>query len=138
MVYSTSGPVEDDTLQYFDFSVPDTGRLDMTLDWTIASSRMGLYLVPANTCTLDQFNARSCNFLVQSEPPGPKPRKASAASITAGNYRWMVGNFSDKKESVSLQIMLSKGECAPHAADQPSVAVSESGSSLTVTHAALW
>src|SRR5260221_8615140 len=53
------------TLYYFDFSVPDSGRLDVTMDWTIPASPIGIYLVPVNTCTLDEFNARSCNFLVR-------------------------------------------------------------------------
>ena len=44
-VNSTSGPVNADTLHFFDFSVPDSGRLDLTFDWTHASSMMGLYLV---------------------------------------------------------------------------------------------
>jgi len=138
VIYSNSGPVEPHTLRYFDFSVPDTGRLHITLDWTHASSQMGLYLVPANTCTVDQFNARSCNFLVRSEPPGPKPRKVSAASIAAGNYRWLVGNYSDDQESAALQIVLSKGDCPALAGAQPSSSALERASPLTVTNVAGW
>ena len=131
-VYSEPGPVEKNTLQYFDFSVPEAGRLDMTLDWTHDSSPMGLYLVPANTCTLNQFNARSCNFLVRSEPPGAKPRKVSAQNLAAGNYRWMIGNFADVKESVVLQIVLSN-DCPPLAGAQPSESALGSDSPLSVT-----
>jgi len=98
------------TYLYFDFSVPDSGRLDMTIDWTNASSPIGVYLVPANTCTLDEINARSCNFLIRSETP-VKPRKISIP-INAGNYRWIIANFSEAQESVSIQIVLSKGACA--------------------------
>jgi hypothetical protein len=137
VVYSNSGVVEAETLRHFDFSVPEAGRLDLTLDWTHASSLMGLYVVPANTCTGDEFNARSCNFLVRSEPPGPKPRRVSAP-IAAGNYRWLVGNYSDVQESAALQVMLSKGECPALAGAQPSISGSESVSPLTVTDAALW
>jgi len=107
-----SGAIPGRTFVYEDFSVPDSGRLDVTMDWTIASSLVGFYLVPANTCTLDEFNARSCNFLVRSEPSAVKPRKISTPNFNAGNYRWMVGNFSESQESVSLQIVLSKGACA--------------------------
>ena len=91
--------------------MPDSGRLDVTLDWTNASSLVGFYLVPANTCTLDEFNARSCNFLIRSETT-VKPRKISTPNFNAGNYRWIIGNFSEAQESVSLQIVLSKGACA--------------------------
>ena len=132
-IYSESGPIEKETLQYFDFSVPDTGRLDMTLDWTHASSPMGLYLVPVNTCTLNQFNSRTCNFLVRSEPSSTKPKRVSAQNLAAGNYRWMVANFSDVKESVVLQIVLSKGECAPLAGAQPAESALGSDSPLSAT-----
>jgi hypothetical protein len=71
----------------------ETGRLDMTLDWRLPASPMGLCLVPASTCSLAEFNARTCNFLVRSEPPGKKPRKASSTSLSAGNYRYMIANF---------------------------------------------
>ena len=104
------GGITPSTLLYDDFSVPDSGRLDITLDWTNASSQMGVYLVPVNTCTLDEFNARSCNFLIRSETT-VKPRKISTPNFTAGNYRWIVGNYSEADESVSFQIVLSKGTC---------------------------
>lgn len=132
-IYSESGPIEKETLQYFDFSVPEAGRLDMTLDWTHASSPVGLYVVPAKTCTLNQFNERTCNFVVRSEPPGAKPRKVSAQNLAAGNYRWMIGNFDDAKESVVLQIVLWKGDCAPLAGAQPSESTLGSDLPLSVT-----
>ena len=46
-----SGGIPGQTLVYDDFSVPDSGRLDVTMDWTYATSQLGFYLVPANTCT---------------------------------------------------------------------------------------
>ena len=112
-IYQENGAVPAFTLVYHDFSVPDSGRLDVTMDWTNASSLMGFYLVPANTCTVDEFNARSCNFLMRSEPSSVKPRKLSQANFTAGNYRWIVANYSESDESAALQIILSKGTACP-------------------------
>jgi hypothetical protein len=103
-----------------DFSVSDSGRLDVTLDWTHTSSEIGFYLVPVNTCTADEFNARACNFLIQSEPSPTKPRTISKSNFNAGNYRWLIANFSSEKESVSLQIVLSKGDCPAIAGEDPS------------------
>lgn len=119
VVASGTGTLEARTLRYDDFSVPDNGRLDATVDWTNASSRIGVYLVPANSCTLDEFNARSCNFLVLSEPSSVKPRKVSIPSFNAGNYRWLMGNFSESDESVSFQFVLSKGTCAALTGGEP-------------------
>jgi hypothetical protein len=121
MVESDSGPIDPRNLIYYDFSVPQNGRLDTTLDWTYAPTRMGFYLVPANTCTtLQEFNNRTCNFLVRSEPPGVKPRKTSTSNFTAGNYRWIVGNFDDTvAESYSLQIFVSSAGCPAHVGVPP-------------------
>jgi hypothetical protein len=134
-VFTNSGPTPSHILIYNDFSVPDSGRLDMTLDWTNASSMMGLYLVPANTCTVDEFNKRTCNFLVRSEPPGAKPRKVSTANFQAGNYRFLIANFSDANESAALQVVLSKGGCAALTIAPPSATSRASDSALVVERA---
>jgi hypothetical protein len=42
-----------------------------------------------------------------------KPRKLSQANFAAGNYRWLTGTFDEKRESGSLQIVLSKGTGCP-------------------------
>ena len=91
------------TLVYDDFSVPDSGRLDVTLDWTFASSPVGFYLVPANTCTLAEFNARSCNFLIRSETT-VKPRKISMSQLHRGQLPLDRRQLRRRDESVSLQI----------------------------------
>lgn len=128
MVESDNESIAPRNLIYFDFSVPQSGRLDTTLDWTYAATRMGFYLVPANTCTtLQEFNNRTCNFLVRSEPPGVKPRKTSTPNFTAGNYRWIVGNFDDTvAESFSLQIFISSAGCPAHVGAPPAATASAS------------
>ena len=134
VVESGSEAAKAKTLYYFDFSVPDKGRLDVTMDWTDPASRVGIYLVPANTCTLQEFNARSCNFLIRSEPSNTKPRKVSVADFNAGNYRWLLGTFSDNDESISYQFVLSKGSCAPLAgAVPPSLSAREGDASPAFT-----
>jgi hypothetical protein len=122
VVTQDAGALPPSSVAAKDFSVLDAGRLDVTLDWTLPASNVGFYLVPAGTCTtLAEFNNRSCNFLLRSEPPGPKPRKVSG-QITAGNYRWLVANFANAQESLSLQVVLSKGSCPAFGANTPPAA----------------
>ena len=130
-VYQDSGGIPAESVAYDDFSVPDSGRLDVTLDWTNASSEIGFYVVPVHTCmTIEEFNARSCNFLVRSEPSTTKPRKISTPSFSAGNYSFLLANYSDRDESASLQMVLSKGTaCAPLAGGSPTAS---SGSDLAL------
>ena len=108
-----NGSVNGSTLYYNDISVAQSGRLDFNIDWTFNTSVIGIYLVPANTCTLSEFNAGTCNFLMHSAgATTPKPRKESV-NVSAGSYRWLFANFSDVQESVAFQIVLSTGGGCP-------------------------
>ncbi len=100
------------TIYYDDFSLPESGRLDITVDWTYATSAIAVFVVPANTCgTIEEMNGGQCNLLLRSDPATtPKPRKVSV-TLSAGNYRWMIGNASEVQESVSYQLVHSKGSC---------------------------
>ena len=97
--------------------MPRSGTLNVNVDWTFATSRIGVYIVQGS-CTLAQFNTRTCNFLVQSEPGGaagtppttPKPRKVSA-SVAAGGYSVLIANFSKVTESLAFQAVLSSSTC---------------------------
>lgn len=135
VVESGSEAAKARTLYYFDFSVPDSGRLDVTMDWTIPASPVGIYLVPANTCALAEFNARSCNFFVLSEPSSVKPRKISVPNFNAGNYRWLIGNFGTNDESISYQFVLSKATCPALTVTAPSVSARDAEAFPALTRA---
>ena len=100
------------------FTTTATGRVDVFVDWTFPDSPIGVYVVQGS-CNLDQFNARACNFLIRSEPPGTKPRKVSASNVAAGGYQLLIANFADVDESLSTQVFLSTGNCAPFAGSSP-------------------
>ena len=100
------------------------------MDWTFTTSPVGFYLVPVNTCTLEEFNARTCNFLMRSEPSSAKPRKVSQPNISAGNYRWIVGNFAEVQESAALLIVLAKGTSCPALASPSVGALAHTSESL--------
>jgi hypothetical protein len=100
------------------FATTTMGRLDVTLDWTFPASPFGVYVVQGS-CNLAQFNARTCNFLLSSEPGGPKPRKVSAPNVAPGSYSLLIANFSSQNESVSTQVVQSSATCPPLAAAAP-------------------
>jgi len=109
-VFQGSGSFPAGVLDAEHITTATTGRLDVTLDWTFASSDVGLYLVPAGSCTLDTFNNRSCNFLIRSDS-GAKPRKVSAANLAPGNYDVLIANFGSQQESMAVQVVLSSAGC---------------------------
>ncbi len=115
VVYQDQGKVPTSTVVELTFATTVTARLDVIVDWTHADSRVGVYVVPANSCTLAAFNARTCNFLIRSEP-GAKPRKVSAASVAPGTYDLLIANFAQRDESVSTQVISSTSTCPALAA----------------------
>jgi hypothetical protein len=104
----TIGAVPSVTLASVPFSVNTAGRLDVTVDWTFPASPIGVYVVTAGSCSLDQFNAQTCSFLTRSETT-TKPRKVSVA-IAAGNYELLLAN-AGQDESLSVQVVLSSTSC---------------------------
>jgi hypothetical protein len=66
--------------------------------------------VNAGGCSIDQFNAKTCTFLVRSEIT-TKPRKLSVPNTAAGNYELLVANFGTQDESISGQVILSGSTC---------------------------
>jgi hypothetical protein len=112
LIFEGGGSVPAATLVYQDLSVPAAGRLDVIVDWTFNDSQIGVY-VSRSLCTVEQFNAGSCPFLIRSETTA-KPRKVSASNVTAGTYYLYVGNFSrTRDESASTQVFLKSETCPP-------------------------
>lgn len=110
VLFQGSGELPSLTLVPVPFTTTATARVDATIDWTFADSSIGVWLVSANTCNIDQFNARSCNFLIRSESGG-KPRKVSAANVAAGAYELLIGNFGSQDESGTAQVVQSSASC---------------------------
>ncbi len=92
------------------------GRLEVIVDWTFPSSEIGVYVV-SGPCSLEQWIARSCQFVILSDPSGTKPRRvASGALVQPGSYTLLLANYSSAAESVAFQVVLAQGDCAPLAA----------------------
>jgi len=120
VLFQENGPIPSLGAVFEDFSVPRPGRLDVTMDWTNNDSPVGFFLVPANTCgTIEEFNARTCDFVIRSEPSTQKPRLISMSDFTQGNYRWIIANYAEEQESVALEIVLSEGSCPALAGGGP-------------------
>jgi hypothetical protein len=128
VLFQSSGTMPAGTLLSQPTPVPAVGRLDITADWTLTTNPVGLYVVQG-ACSLDQFNARSCNFLSRVEP-GAKPLKTSVP-VQIGTYAVMLANYGTREDSGAIQIVLSTGSCAP-AAVAPSSASSAATGNLQV------
>jgi hypothetical protein len=95
-----------------EFTVPSNAdtRLDVAADWSSPSSLIGVYVI-SGACGLDAFNARTCTFLLRSEPSSVKPRVLSASNIAPGTYTLVVADFTSFDESIAVQILLSNAGC---------------------------
>jgi hypothetical protein len=112
VLFQGGGPIGGGVAAGQDFSVSSTvaTRLDVIVDWTSATSLIGVYVFQG-ACNIDQFNARACNFIIRSEPSTAKPRRVSAANVAQGNYTLVIANFGSLDESVATQIILSSVTC---------------------------
>jgi hypothetical protein len=95
------------TLLFVPFSTTATGTVGATVDWTLSTNDVDIFLVRgANPCTLEQFNSNQCPFLGFSSSTSAKPERLSVPNLTAGPYTLYVANLSSTTESVSYQITL--------------------------------
>ncbi len=109
VLFQGSGKVAANSLDSEAFSTSSTGRLDVFLDWTFATSQMAAYVVQGS-CNLDQFNARSCTFLLKAEGQA-KPKRVSVSNVAPGSYSLLIANFSAVDESASASVTLSSASC---------------------------
>ncbi len=111
IVFHGTGHIPALTADLETFTTTATGRVDITLDWTFASTHAGLALTQGS-CTFEQLKAGTCNFLLTLESP-PKPLKGSAANVAAGSYGLWIMNGSDKDEAMAIQVVSSSSACPP-------------------------
>jgi hypothetical protein len=94
---------------YQTFSTSQTGRIDITVDWTFPASPISLYLVE-EACTIDHLlGGGGCAALTFSQS-GAKPRRASHFT-GPGRYAVIVVNGASQDESISMHVVLSSTGC---------------------------
>jgi hypothetical protein len=116
-IFQGAAAIPNNTADFESITTTSTGRLDVTLDWTFASSQEGVFIAQA-PCSFAQFKASACNFLLSLISP-PKPLKGSAPNVAAGTYVLIIGNAASQNESVSIQVLLSAATCPPLASLSP-------------------
>jgi hypothetical protein len=92
------------------FRLPTLGLLDATVDWTLTTDNVDVYIAN-ESCTVEQFNKGyngTCRFFAYSESTSAKPELVGADQI-AGNCTILFRNRGPDEESVSYQIVLTIG-----------------------------
>jgi hypothetical protein len=97
--------------------VANRGKLDITVDWTVDTTWMYVYL-GGTKCSFAELTSTSCPFLIESETKDPKPRVLFSEILDAGSYYVYLYNVppdpvsgigSDNTEAVSIQLGLTVG-----------------------------
>jgi hypothetical protein len=106
VVASGSGPLSPRALALVPFTTTASGTLDVTVDWTLASNDVHVYLMSGSCASVDQFNAGQCVVARFSESTILKPERITLLGATAGPYTLGIGNLGPGEESVSFQVVL--------------------------------
>ena len=116
----TTGPCEEmdfggqsripaDTYAVQSITLPETGRLEVTLDWVLTTNIVSLTLAQA-PCSVEQFHADECNVILNLFPP-PKPLVGSTYWLNGGKYDLLLGNFSPVEETASTHVVFRTTGC---------------------------
>src|SRR5262245_22158076 len=108
-VFSAQSRIPADTYAVQTITMPQTGRLDVTLDWVVTTNIVSLTLAQA-PCSVADFHADKCNLLLNLFPP-PKPLTGSTFWINAGTYDLLLGNFSPTEEVASTRVVFKTTGC---------------------------
>ncbi len=111
-VTNVIGSVTGESLQpgflvYYPFTTPASGTIGVTVDWTLATSDLDVFLARGTTpCTAAQFNSRQCPLVGSAESKTAKPERLSVPDQAAGSYILYIGNYGNTQESLSFQLTL--------------------------------
>lgn len=100
--------LEPNMLASIPFRLPTLGLLDATVDWTLTTDNVDVYIAN-ESCTVEQFNKGhngTCRFAAYSESTSAKPELVGASELGPGNYTLLIGNRGPDEESASYQIFL--------------------------------
>jgi len=108
-VFSGQSRIPANTFAVQSITMPQTGRLDVTMDWVLTTDIVSLVLAQA-PCSVEQFQDDECNVILNLFPP-PKPLVGSTYWLNAGNYDLLLGNFSPVEEIASTNIVFKTTGC---------------------------
>ena len=108
VVASGSGTLPARALALIPFSIPSSGTLDVTVEWTLATNDVHAYLM-SGPCTFEQFVALACTFVTFSESTTLKPERLRVVGTNAGSYTLGIGNVGPGEESVAFQVVHTTG-----------------------------
>jgi hypothetical protein len=91
------------------FTTSETGRLELTVDWSFAPTVVSAILSQA-PCTLDKLEASECNVQFTLFSP-PKPLHESTTLLRAGTYDLILANPNAVPQSFSAQVVLTSVGC---------------------------
>jgi hypothetical protein len=93
------------------FTTTEQGTLDATMDWTVATNDLDLYL-GQGSCNGDSFDTAQCPILAFSESSTAKPEEVRLENAAAGAYTVFVGNVGPGDETLSFQVVLTPSATA--------------------------
>ncbi|MET0553639.1 MAG: hypothetical protein ABW221_11420 [Vicinamibacteria bacterium] len=112
-IFTASLPgIAADGIAVADFSIPNSGDVRMTFDWSSTSNNVDIWVFSGTACTdfagfLRTGNAQSCNTLGIDTGPN-RPAVVTINSTQAQTARILALNRGPAPETVSVQVTLTR------------------------------
>jgi hypothetical protein len=112
VIYGDSGSVPADSAVAIDFSIPNAGTVEATVDWTFPSSEVWIVMT-TNACNdFVQAFLGSCSQIGAANRGTAKPKTVTGSVTQATSARLWIANFATVDESMAVQITLARSSSA--------------------------
>jgi hypothetical protein len=88
-------------------SVSGTGTVEITADWTFASSDIDIWFIQGS-CAATQAARGQCNVTNRTTSVTAKPERLTITGVPAGTYTVGLANFTNANESGNFQVFLTR------------------------------
>ena len=107
VIYQNGGPVPAQSVGYIDFSIPSAGTVNATVDWTFATSQVGIALTTQACSDAQAAFLASCSQIGTPQFDNRKPKTVNGSAQGGGGRLW-IANLATVDESMSAIVTLTR------------------------------
>jgi len=107
VIYQNSGGLRASTVVALDFTIPNSGTVNATVDWTFTTSPVAIALTTQACADPSAAFLSSCAQIGTPQIDNRKPKTINASAQAGGGRLW-VANLANVDESVAVLVTLTR------------------------------